>query len=256
MAGAILQIDSRLRRPLLKTALERAQARRDGRLTTRMVRGLVSEGILADGSKVSSEIMAVRLRWLAEMVKTAAQKRIFEVWAAGAVLDLPKSPSHAYVAMGEAYDPISWPPEGLHASQRVLRLAEELAGRSLRSVGRSLSILEALVNFEPTPPDTTEVERRNLWRRVVNYRASHGSEPESGYDLIACPDFSRGCYGVPLEAADRQQVKLEGDRLSILLPVCELPGRGDWAWHTLTLTIPAYARERYAQGCCASPRCG
>ena len=237
----------------MSRSLERTQARQEGLLTTRMVRSRVSAGTLADGTKVGSDIISARLRWLAEMVKTQAQQRIFEVWTAQAVLDLPKSPGHAYVAMLETFDPLIWPPPNQHASQRVLRLAEELAGRSLRSVGRSLSILEALVNFEPLPANTTEVEQRNLWRSVQNYRNGHSFEPQSIYDLISCPDFSAGFYTCPLDAADDQQVRLAGDQLSVLLPVCEFPAKQDWAWHTLTLRLPAYARERYPQGVICKP---
>ena len=237
----------------MSKSLERAQARQEGRLTTRMVRSRVSAGVLADGTKVSSELISARLRWLAEMVKDQAQKRIFEVWTAQAVLDLPAHPSHAYVAMLETFDPLIWPPPNQHASQRVLRLAEELAGRSLRSVGRSLSILEALVNFEPLPADTTEAEQRNLWRSVQNYRDVHGFDPQSVYDLIFCPDFSAGFYNCPLDAADDQQVRLAGDQLSVLLPVCELPTKHDWVWHTLTLDLNAYAQRRYPQGAICKP---
>lgn len=230
----------------MSQSLERAQARQAGTLTTRMVRARVPSGVLSDGTGIASEVVSTRLRILAELVRTQAQKRIFEVWTAQAVLDLPKSPSHAHAAMAETYDPIVWPPENLHASQRVRRIAEELAGRTLRSVGRSLSILEALVNFEPLPSDVTETEQRNLWRSVKNYRESHdNSTPESVYDLIACPDFSSGFYNCPLDAVDSQQVKLADDRLSILLPVCAFPGKADWAWHTLTLTIPPFAQEKY-----------
>jgi len=229
----------------MSNSLERAQARKDGKLATRMARAGVVTATLADGTKVTGEIVSARLRYLAEMVRAQAEKRIFEVWAAQAVLDLPKSPSHAYVAMLATYDSLIWPPENFHASQRVLRLAEELAGRTLRSAGRSLSILEALVNFEPLPADITETEQRNLWRAVKNYRDDHGSDPASVYDLIACPDFSAGFYNCPLDAADNQQVKLEDDQLSILLPACEFPGKADWAWHTLTLKIPAFAESKY-----------
>jgi hypothetical protein len=237
----------------MSDSLSRAQARQDGKITTRMVRAPVGVGVLADGRRVDSDVLAQRLRWLAEIVKTQAQERIFEVWTAQAVLALPKTPSHAYVAMLETYDPLPWPPQNFHASQRVLRMVEELAGRSLRSVGRSLSILEALVNFESLPNDVTEVERRNLWRSVKNYYDKYGVSPENVYDLISCPDFSAGYYTCPLDAADDQQVKLAGHRLSILLPTCEFPTKKDWAWHSMALNLPAYALDRYAQGIICKP---
>ena len=97
-------------------------------------------------------------------------------------------------------------------------MVEEFAGRSLRSVGRSLSILESMVNFEPLPDDVTEVEKRNLWRSVKNYQNKYGTLPENVYDLISCPDFSAGYYSCPLDATDKQQVKLTGSQLTILLP--------------------------------------
>ena len=237
----------------MSNALARAQARQAGQITTRMVRVQVGIGVLADGRQVESIVVAQRLRWLVELVKTQAQQRIFEVWSAQAVLALPKTPGHAYVAMLETYDSLVWPPANLHASQRVLRMAEELAGRSLRSVARSLSILEAMVNFEPLPGDVTEVEQRNLWRSVQNYRDKYGVPPENVYDLINCPDFAAGYYFCPLDAADDQQVKLTGNQLSILLPTCEFPTKKDWAWQTMSLKLPSYALHRYVKATICKP---
>jgi hypothetical protein len=112
----------------------------------RMVR--TSVGTACEGGKViEPEVLRQRTKWLNAIVVAEAQKRINEVWKYRSVQRMVAKgmPSHAWVAMEKAYGKPTWPPAGMHASDRVRRIAEELAGRTLRSAARRLGILTALI---------------------------------------------------------------------------------------------------------------
>jgi hypothetical protein len=90
-------------------------------------------------------MVAERLAWLAKLVGAAAETRIAEAWEGQTVSTISDQRGHAYVAMERAYGKPAWPPGGLHASDRVRRMAEELAGLTLRSSARQIGILEAVL---------------------------------------------------------------------------------------------------------------
>ena len=48
-------------------------------------------------------------------------------------------------------------------------------------------------------------------------------------------------------------MRLAGNQLSVLLPTCESPARGDRAWHTMTLTLHDYAAREYGSGTLCRP---
>jgi hypothetical protein len=217
-----------------------------------------------------------RMRWLASIVSAAAQERIAAAWADRAVEDVTEpAVSHASVAVERAYGRAAWPPPGIHASDRVRRMADESAGRSLRSSARQISILSAMLPHmvpaadfallsaadrgrasaamsDDLPDDTTPVERRNLLRAVRSAEKAAGAMPSSAYDVLSPPSGS-GAFVLPLDAADDQQVRLGDGSLSVLLPTAAAPGQRDWAWHTLPLDIPAWAAVRYASGAPCRP---
>ena len=244
---------------------ERAQQRRAGNLTVRMVRSPVGAASLRNGEIIPVQVMTERLRWLAQIVRVAAETRIAEVWKDQTVSAIESQHGHAYVAMERAYGKPAWPLEGLHASDRVRRMAEELAGRILRSAARQIGILEAVLpallpiaaweklspdeqtkNLLPWPSGSTGVERRNLIRAVRNFETQNRLLPANAYEIVNRPEFKDDYLTCPLDAADDQAVKISGNRLSVQLPIKEHPGKADWAWHTMELVIPAFARERYA----------
>src|ERR1017187_1383283 len=125
-------------------SIERMIARRRGELINRMVRATVGTASeLGSGEVIEPVVLRQRATWLNTLVVSEAQKRINEAWEHGSVQRMisAKMPSHAWVAMEKAYGKPVWPPEGVHASDRVRRIAEELAGRTLRSAARRLGIL-------------------------------------------------------------------------------------------------------------------
>lgn len=245
---------------------ERHHKRASGEIETRMVRSPVSDAVLADGQIIKAAVVSERLAWLTQIVRTEARERIAEVWAAQAVTTVGESEvSHAWVAIDEVYGRRPWPPDGIHASDRVRRMANEVAGRALRSAARQLGLVEAVLPAMlpqavftaldpklrtplPWPADVSGTERRDSIRAIRRFEREHGALPESAYQVIGGPDFGEESFLCPLEAADDQQVRLAGPKLELLLPTAELPGKGGWAWHALTLSLPAFAQARYAEG--------
>jgi hypothetical protein len=249
----------------LGQSLKRGQQMRAGALTVRMVRGPVGAATLPSGEIVSPSTVAERLRWLAQIVQAAAESRISQAWNDQAVSSISDHGGHAYVAMERAYGKSIWPPEGVHASDRVRRMAEELAGRTVRSAARQIGILEAVLpDFLPIaiweslpaedrskcslpwPSGTTAVERCNLVRAVRKFELRNHRLPARVYEVLGRPEFKGGYLTCPLDAADDQAVRLTDSQLSVQLPTKEYPSKGDWAWHSLELMIPKFARQRYA----------
>ena len=261
----------------MSDAQARARARRAGTLTSRTIRLPVPDGTLADGTVVASALLTERLGYLAAIVRAASETRLAAVWDAHRVGEITApAASHAWVAMGLAYGRGDWPPAGLHASDRVRRMADELAGRTLRSAARQIRILTAILpvllpsaHFQGLlpaaraiqtarlaaawPAGTTEVERRNTLRSIVRFEREQRRLPTDPYELQGCPSFADGILTCPLDASDDQGVRLEGSQLSILLPLAAAPTREQWAWHSVILALPAHVLRRYPGAMLARP---
>ena len=210
--------------------------------------------------------------------------------------------SHAYVSVEAAFGKAAWPPAGVAASDRVRRMADEAAGRMLRSAAHQVAIVAGLLGvvvtralLEAMPPaardanwaaivaatpSATPTERRNLLRAVRRVEVETGALPASPYDVVTMPVQVASSI-TPLDAADRQAVRLgspaatsslagllaEGDAplvslaesdgtvmLALQLPLVAGPAaRAQWAWHTLALAVPQWARSRYATGVACRP---
>ena len=189
-------------------------------------------------------------------------------------------PSHAYVAMTRCYGTPAWPPAGVYASSRVQRMSEELAGRTLRSAARRLGILEALVphwtpekeyskltkderkalsarTWAALPDGTTQVELTHSRRQLRKFYRANAHKPVDAYEVSNCPELKT--LTLPLDACDRQQVTLEASDnpgewlLKVLLPTAAEPQKLDWAWHSLTIVLPAWARVRYRDWSACKP---
>jgi hypothetical protein len=235
----------------------------------RTVRLEIPAAALDDGTAVSPAVVAARLRVLAGIVRPGAEARIAAAWESRTVgLIASATASHAHTAVLEVYGLAAWPPPGIYASDRVRRMADESAGRVLRSTVRRMAAVTAVLPVwmpqaaflaldkdgraaqsarlaAAWPDGMAPVERRGILRQIA--KSPGVSEP---YDILRMPSFSDATH-VPLDAADRQQVRLRDGRLSVLLPTADLPGRGDWAWHTLPLAVPAWASARYGDDLCA-----
>ena len=244
-------------------------ARKNGAMLTRMVNVPISgAGLEGTGEVIGESELRIRARVLMEIVRTHAQQRIEEIFSAERAEEL-QAKGHAYVAMERCYGKPAWPPKGVHASSRVQRMAEELAGRTLRSAARRLGILAAYVPLWKTPQEyktltkdeqkacseavwkampqgTTEVEVAHARRQLAKFYRHEKRKAQSAYEVSECPKLKQ--LTLPLDAGDKQLVTLEeGDEflLRILLPTKEQPGVTDWAWHKITLALPDWAKARY-----------
>ena len=88
---------------------ERSVARKSGAIATRTIRVAIPDSVLdKTGEVVSAAVVAQRFRWLDDITRPQIRRRVNEIWAARAVIDiLSSTKSHAYVAMGEVYRGIS-----------------------------------------------------------------------------------------------------------------------------------------------------
>jgi hypothetical protein len=259
------------------TPLERSQARGRGEILTRTVELPEPHGVVAPGEEgISQEELRSRVGWLMDLVHDAAQARIEEVWEARRVDEITAkgAPSHAHVAMGHCYGKAPWPPRGAHASDRVRRMADEIAGRTLRAAARRLAILDAVLPTWATraeweamskrekeeqgkrlwaamPDGTTSVEVLHALRQAEGSHQRTGRQPEDAYECSERPVLKASF--LPLDACDRQQAVVEQASegapavLRVLLPTRQRPRSAkDYAWHSMPLDMPVWARRKYA----------
>ena len=214
-------------------SIERMIARRRGELINRMVRATVGTASeLGSGEVIEPVVLRQRATWLNTIVVTEAQKRVQEAWEHRSVQRIvaKKMPSHAWVAMERAYGKPAWPPAGVHASDRVRRIAEELAGRTLRSAARRLGILTALIPhwipdteykkltrqqrkehgtaiWAAMPDGTTQVELTHARRQLRKFYRANTRPPVDAYEVSKCPEIKR--LTAPLDASDDQGVRMQ-----------------------------------------------
>jgi len=166
-------------------------------------------------------------------------------------------PSNGYVAMRR----LGWTanaPLAVVVSDRVRRMAEESAARTLRLGVYRQQIVSGLMESWPEdpkrrsadeweacwnviPPSTTKVEVRNRTRQVAAYVDEQGELPDGIWDLEAPPGVGRVAL---LAACDSQQVKLARTGpgcavLTVLLPTNAHPSSySEWSWVDIPLRLP------------------
>ena len=217
------------------------------------------------GELVAGPVLAARVGHLIALVQEVGAGVLAARWnpadldllAAGVGADGRGLPRQAYMAVRR----LGWgasPPESVYVSDRVLRCAEEAAGRGLRLAVHRRPIVAAITATWPAdprrrtpaewtalraalPPGTSSAEIRNRTRQV-QARQRPGSP--TAIDLTDLEEPPRSAPQVLLAAADRQLVRLErtGERSAVLhlrLPVAAAPAaRRGWVWHALAFTLP------------------
>jgi Putative transposase DNA-binding domain len=244
-----------------------------GELTATATCAALSAVIEADGQRVGERLLAVRVGWLSGLIAQMAARVVAEHWtggqldmlAAGVGADGRALPAKGWMALRR----LGWravAPEGVYASDRVRRCAEEEAARALRLAVHRGRILKAIVKTWPAGGVRGDVEWRALrdllpggvsaaevgdrTRQVRAYLHAHdGVFPADLPGLEAAPAVAAQ---VLLAAADRQLVTIarDGDGRAVLRvqpPLVERPAsRAGWAWHVLPValppTVPADAR--------------
>ena len=222
------------------------------------------------GEPVRQDELLQRLGWLCELVQTRAQRRLAASWhKRGIAAWRQELPTHAWMAQHKIAGTFEGP-HYLRTDSRAGRIADELAGRVVRSALGRMQIAEALLatwmspaewraldepcrkaclarQYKLLPAAATRVEIRNISRAIARHVRREGTLPKNVFDLYPCPRLQT--LVAPLDAADGQFARVVGETLELLLPLVPRPrNRQDWAWHTLPYQMPAWACDRYPDG--------
>jgi hypothetical protein len=226
------------------------------------------------GEVWGAKVLAERVAWLTSLVETLCVGVTSEHWnrtdltqlASGTGFSGARLPSNAWMAVRT----LGWGavvPNGLYLPDRVRRVAEEQAGRALRSAWWRSEITDAVLATWPTGADADPLQRTGTeWaalreacpdgqavvasalgartRQVVNFQRAYGRLPA---DVCALERAPGGGRQVVLAAADKQLSTLtrsEDDPahfavLTVRLPVrCDPRTRADWHPTLIRFRLP------------------
>jgi IS605 OrfB family transposase len=231
-----------------------------------LVRGGADE---KTGETLSAAAVAERIAWCAALVQGMAGRLVADYWNPADLTTLASGqdaagrplPAQAWMGLRR----LGWaaaPPEGVTVNDRVIRMAQELAGRALRSACWRDALTRAVVAAWPAAPAKRTPEEwdairaamsggehvpspviRARTRQAARFLRDQGRLPVGVTELEAPP---RVPPMLILAACDRQQATLnrhETDSRRALLRL-QLPDRpdprgyGDWAWVAVPLVLP------------------
>ncbi|MFD7276630.1 zinc ribbon domain-containing protein [Streptomyces sp. NPDC059862] len=251
-----------------KIALGAGEAERVACASAAAFRGLDT----VSGEALGAAALGERVGWLTALVEAMTASVTTAHWTRADVAQLASGiapsgerlPSNAWMALRT----LGWTaavPEGLYVPDRVRRVAEEQAGRALRSAEWRTALVDAVLSTWPTGPDPlkrTEAEWaalraacpdqaavpasvfRSRTRQIQRFHTGHGRLPADLCDLEEPPGGGRQ---VVLAAADKQLATLarcEVDPahygvLTVRLPVRPDPRtRTDWRPVRIRFRLP------------------
>jgi hypothetical protein len=231
-----------------------------------LVRGGTDE---KTGAALSAAAVAERAGWCAALVQGMAALLVAGYWSPASLESLASGrdaagrplPAMAWMALRR----LGWgtaPPEGVTVNDRVVRMAQEQAGRALRSACWRDGLTRAVTGTWPADPAKRTGEEwdavrsaipggehlpsaviRARTRQAARYLQGHGRLPADVTELEAPP---RVPGMLILAACDRQQATLERHEadprralLRLQLPVRPDPrGYSDWTWVVVPLALP------------------
>jgi hypothetical protein len=220
------------------------------------------------GELVSARLLAERVEFLAALIQQLATAVVVAHWndddlarlGSGVGPDGRSLPSKGWAAMRR----LGWAavaPVDLHVSDRVRRVAEEVAARALRLAVHRRLVVRAILSTWPVDPwrrtdGEWAVLRQRLPRGVRNaeircrtrqlwaFKTGHqGRLPAHLTELEGPPATSRQ---ILLAAADKQLSTIERTDphaavLRIQLPLTGRPAsRAQWAWHAIRFAVPEH----------------
>ncbi|MGI5228944.1 zinc ribbon domain-containing protein [Actinoallomurus sp. CA-142502] len=235
--------------------------------TARMLlRGGVDE---KTGEALTARMVAERVGWAADLVAGMTAGLLAEHWNAGDVAVLAGGvdgagrvlPANAWMALRR----LGWgatPSEGIKVNDRIVRMAQEQAGRILRGAQHRVQLTAGILATWPaeagkrTPAEWDAVREaipggRSLpgsvikarTRQIMAFAEKYGRFPVDVFELEEVPGAARMLV---LAAVDRQQATLERadeDPARVLVRL-QLPLRpdprsyADWTWVACPLTLP------------------
>ncbi|MGW6357193.1 hypothetical protein ACWFR5_18985 [Streptomyces sp. NPDC055092] len=184
------------------------------------------------GNVLTAVVVAERVGWAAALVSGMAADLLAGRWRAADVDGLAsgvdcegrKLPSNAWMALRR----LGWsaaPPEGVRVNDRIVRMAQEQAGRILRSAAWRADVTAGVLAAWPadpakrTPGEWDAVREavpngrflpssviRSRTGQIAAFQRKHGRLPVDVFELEAAPDGARMLL---LAACDGQQATLE-----------------------------------------------
>ncbi|MEV0399442.1 zinc ribbon domain-containing protein [Actinoallomurus sp. NPDC050550] len=231
-----------------------------------LLRGGVDE---KSGEILTARVVAERVGWAADLVAGMTTNLLAKRWNAGDVVVLTAGvdgagralPSNAWMALRR----LGWGVTvhaGVKVNDRIVRMAQEQAGRVLRGAQHRAETVAGILAAWPADPYKRTVaewdavreaipDGRSLptgvigarTRQITAFLARHKRFPVDVFDLEEAPRAARMLI---LAAVDRQQATLEcaDDDPAGVLPRLQLPTRpdprsyADWTWVACPVTLP------------------
>ncbi|MFE2326766.1 zinc ribbon domain-containing protein [Streptomyces sp. NPDC059385] len=231
--------------------------------------GLLRKGVdETTGEPLTVSVLADRVGWAVMLVSGMVAGLLARHWNAADVALLGSGmdrggkalPTNAWMALRR----LGWsamPPDGVQVNDRIVRMAQEQAGRSLRSVRWRGDLTAAVISTWPTEPSKRTGEEwdavreavpggRHLpssvitarTRQIATFVKKHGRMPADLHELESPPAASRMLL---LSACDGQQAAIErADAPGHALLRVKLPTRPDprsykdWTWVACPVALP------------------
>ena len=221
------------------------------------------------GQALSAQVVAERLTWCAALAQVMAGRLAVDHWnpadltmlASGRDATDRPLPAQAWMGLRR----LGWataPQDGVTVNDRIVRMAQELAGRTLRAACWRDALTRAITANWPADPSKRTPEEwdavraaapggehlpsaviRARTRQAARYLQDHGRLPADVTGLEEPPHVPAMLI---LAACDRQQAVIERHEadprralLRLQLPVRPDPrGYGDWSWVAVPLALP------------------
>ncbi|MGW1810005.1 zinc ribbon domain-containing protein [Streptomyces sp. NPDC002078] len=220
------------------------------------------------GEVLTSAALTARVSWCTDLVAGMTSTLLAEHWntadvdvlAAGQDAGGRKLPSNAWMALRR----LGWTValDGVRVNDRIVRMAQEQAGRVLRSVKWRADLVAGVLATWPagpkkrTPEEWDQVRAaipggeylpssiiRSRTRQITSFERNHGRRPVDVFELEPTPRAARMLL---LAACDAQQATIERPELepTKALLRLQLPTRPDpqayrdWTWVQCPITLP------------------
>ena len=236
---------------------------------TACARGLLRTGVDEEtGELLPSAVLVERVGWCVDLVAALVSTLTTEHWntcdvnvlAAGEDAGGRKLPSNAWMALRR----LGWTtcaPEGVKVNDRIVRMAQEQAGRALRSAKWRADLTAGVLATWPDDPakrtagewdavrDAAPAGQflpssviKSRTRQAASFARKHGHLPADVFELEPAPRIARMLL---LSACDGQQAVIErADEPGRALLRLQLPTRPDpasykdWRWVACPVPLP------------------
>ncbi|MEV0938734.1 zinc ribbon domain-containing protein [Streptomyces phaeochromogenes] len=234
---------------------------------TACARGLLRRGVEEKtGELLSASVLAERVGWAADLVSGMVASLLAERWntldvdvlASGVDAGGQKLPSNAWMALRR----LGWTVKpGAKVNDRIVRMAQEQAGRTLRAAKWRADLTAGILKTWPADPkkrtaDEWDAVREAMpggqflpstvitsrTRQVTPFQQKHDRLPADVFELEGTPRIARMLL---LSACDNQQAGIErSDDPGRALLRLQLPTRPDpqsyahWTWVACPVTLP------------------